>query len=165
MSWATVCAMPFWSCAQLEPCREKLALHCLQLAGFTAYSPRVKSERRANAPLFPGYCFVWIELQWHAVRWAPGIVRLVQGGGHEPARLPAGTIEALKSREGPDGLIVLPKVRGLQRGDQVRISAGAFAGHLGLYDGMRPRDRVAVLLALLGGQTRVEMARRDVSPA
>ena len=60
---------------------------------------------------------------------------------------------------------MLPKPRGLQRGDRVRISAGAFTGHLGLYDGQRPHERVSVLLSLLGGQTRVEMAKRDVSPA
>ena len=32
------------------------------------------------APLFPGYAFVLIELQWHAARWSPGVHRLVLDG-------------------------------------------------------------------------------------
>jgi transcription antitermination factor NusG len=41
-------------------------------------------------------------------------------------------------------------------GDQVRILQGPFAGRLGLYAGQRAHERVLVLLALLGGQQRVE---------
>jgi hypothetical protein len=54
----------------------------------------------------PGYAFVWIELQWHAARWAPGIVRLVTSGT-EPAKVPVSVIEDLKSRE-RNGFVVLP---------------------------------------------------------
>jgi hypothetical protein len=44
----------------------------------------------------------------------------------------------------------------------VRILAGPFAGHLGLYAGMRPHERVLVLLGVLGGQQRVDLARDAV---
>jgi hypothetical protein len=68
--------MSYWACAQLEANRERLALHCLGLRGFEVYLPRLRVKRitparktSAQAPaLFPGYCFVWIELQWHAAR-------------------------------------------------------------------------------------------------
>jgi hypothetical protein len=50
----------------------------------------------------------------------------------------------------------------LKPGDQVRILQGPFAGHLGLYAGMRAHERVLVLLALLGGQQRVELPKADV---
>jgi hypothetical protein len=35
---------------------------------------RISGSRKIalNPPLFPGYCFVTIELQWHETRWAPG---------------------------------------------------------------------------------------------
>ena len=36
------------------------------------------------------------------------------------------------------------------------------AGHLGLYAGMRAHERVLVLLALLGGQQRDELARENI---
>jgi hypothetical protein len=35
--------MSYWSCVQLEPCRERLALHCLsKVNGFEIYSPRIR---------------------------------------------------------------------------------------------------------------------------
>ena len=58
-----------------------------------------------------------------------------------------------------NGLIELPQRSGLKPGDQVRILQGPFAGRLGLYAGMRAYERVLVLLALLGGQQRVELAK------
>jgi transcriptional antiterminator RfaH len=131
----------FWSCAQLA---------C------------IKAERRI-VPLFLGYAFVRVHLQWHAIRWMVGVRRIVLDGDR-PARVPDKVVAEIQSRE-HNGLVVLPKVHGLQRGDRVRVTAGAFAGQLGLYDGQRPYERVAVLLSFLGSQTRVEMATRDVAPA
>lgn len=60
----------YWACAQLDTRRERLALHCLALAGFTTYLPRlrvrrVNGARKAPPALFPGYAFVLISLQWH----------------------------------------------------------------------------------------------------
>lgn len=156
--------MSFWAAAQLQPQRDGLALHCLHQAGFDTYAPRLR-ERRAvhgravvRTPLiFPGYCFVLIELQWRAAQKSPGIVRLVMNGT-APAAVPDPVISALKAREGADGLIELPKPPRFHPGDRVRVTAGAFAGHVGLYDGMRSHERVAVLLALLGGSQRVTLA-------
>jgi hypothetical protein len=44
----------------------------------------------------------------------------------------------------------------------VRVLHGPFANRVGLYAGMKPRERVAVLLTLLGGSRRVELADGDV---
>jgi len=82
----------YWACARLEPHRERVALYHLSLAGFSTYLPRLREWRRSHGrrievrpPLFPGYCFIQIELQWHTARWAPGVVRLVLDGV-QPAR-------------------------------------------------------------------------------
>src|SRR5258708_3228196 len=86
--------MAYWSCVQLEPNRERLALHCLSVInGFEVYSPRIRIKaprpRREDVtrPLFPGYCFVLVVLQWHAARWSPGVVRIVLDGA-VPAKVP-----------------------------------------------------------------------------
>jgi hypothetical protein len=42
---------------------------------------------------------------------------------------------------------------------------GPLAGHVGLYAGMKPRERVEVLLAILGGAQRVTLAADAVEPA
>ena len=76
------------------------------------------------------------------------------------SRLADQIIDDLRKRE-RNGLIELPKRPALQPGDQVCILQGPFAGQLGLYAGMRPHERVLVLLQLLGGQ-RVELSKADV---
>ena len=126
--------------------------------------PRLREHRRLNGrqviatpPLFPGYAFVAIALQWHAARWSPGIRGMVMDGD-KPAKVPDMVINDLKKRE-QNGLIELPPLPSLQRGDQVKIVRGAFAGQLALFEGMRPHERVAVLLTLLG---RVELPKGDV---
>ena len=109
--------------------------------------------------MFPGYAFVWIALQWHAAKWAPGVVRLVSSGGAEPAKVPTSVIDDLKARE-RDGYVVLPQPPGLKRGDKVQVIYGAFAGHLAVLEGMKPRARVEVLMTLLGTQRRAELPKR-----
>jgi transcriptional antiterminator RfaH len=158
--------MPFWAAAQLEPNRERLALHLLTQERFTVYAPRLRVRRtirgrRENreVPLFPGYCFVSIALQWHAARWCPGVARLVMDG-LQPAKVPDAVIEEIRERE-RNGAVELPQRR-LQYGDRVKILAGPFRGHLAMYACMSASERVTVLLQILGGQQRATLAQRDV---
>jgi transcriptional antiterminator RfaH len=148
--------------AQLQPQRDGLALHCLRQAGFETYAPRLREHRTAHGRkvvrtplLFPGYLFVLIELQWSRARWSPGVVRIVLNGGM-PAVVPPGIIAQLKERE-VKGLIDLPRPLKFRPGDRVRVLHGPFAGHVGLYAGMRPRERIEVLLAILGDARRVTL--------
>jgi transcription antitermination factor NusG len=155
----------FWACAQLVPQRERLALHTLTLAGYVTYLPRLRARRLTQGraitttpPLFPGYAFVLIELQWHAARWSPGVRRIVMDG-MAPARVPDKVIAEIRSRE-RGGLVELPSR--LKRGGPVRVLRGPFREHLGLYQNQNGHERVAVLLAFLGGQHRVTLPRGDV---
>ena len=114
-----------------------MALHCLSTVnGFEVYSPRIRSpqgSRREDVtrPLFPGYCFVAIVLQWHAARWSPGVVRIVLDGA-VPANVPDCIIAQLHERE-RNGVIELPKLPGMRAGDRVRVTRGPLAGLAGLY--------------------------------
>jgi hypothetical protein len=71
-----------------------LALHCLGLAGYETYFPRLRDRRirhgrkiEVRPALFPGYCFLVVEPQWHAARWAAGVINLVMDGVG-PAKVP-----------------------------------------------------------------------------
>jgi len=159
----------YWSCVQLEPNRERLALHCLsKVNGFEIYSPRIRTPRARREdntlPLFPGYAFLVIISQWWAARWSPGVVRILLDGA-VPAKVPDRIIAELRERE-RDGVVELPSLPGLRAGDRVRVLDGPFQGHLGLYTGMKPHERVEVLLAVLGSQQRVILPRSsiDLSP-
>jgi transcriptional antiterminator RfaH len=156
----------YWAAAQLEPNRERLALHMLARQNFTVYAPKLRERRvirgrreDCETLLFPGYVFVLVRLQWYAVRWCPGIRRLVMAG-QEPAKMADAVIEEIRSHE-RNGAIELPKRR-LKPGDPVRLLAGPFQGHLAIYAGMSGLERVSVLLQILGGQQRVTLARRDI---
>jgi transcriptional antiterminator RfaH len=156
----------YWTVAQLQPNRTALALPMLAQEGFTVYAPKLRERRtirgrRADReiPLFPGYAFVTIELQWHAARWCPGVIRLVMDG-LQPAKVSATVITEIRNRE-RNGAVELPK-RVVRYGDRVKILSGPFRGHLAIYAGMSGSERVAVLLQLLGGQQRATLAQRDV---
>jgi transcriptional antiterminator RfaH len=158
--------MPYWSAVQLEPNRERIALLLLRQEHFTVYAPRLRERRVVRgrcedreAPLFPGYAFVLIQLQWHAARWCPGVRRLVMDG-LQPAKVPDAVIEEIRGRE-RNGAVEFPQRR-LQYGDRVKILAGPFRGHLAMYAGMSGSERVAVLLQILGGQQRATLAQRDL---
>src|SRR5262245_26272390 len=157
----------YWCCAQLVANQTALAVHCLGLAGYEIYHPCLRAHRRSygrkievHPPLFPGYAFVLIQLRWHTARWAPGTLGLIM---HEiqPAKVPDPVIEEIRSRE-RDRLIDLPKPPPLRRGARVRILRGPFTGHLAIFADMRPRQRVEILLQLLGGEQRVMLAKKDI---
>jgi len=160
----------YWCAARFEPHRERLAVHCLELNGYEVYFPRLRERRISHGrkievrpPLFPGYAFIAIELRWHTARWTAGVLGLIMGG-IQPARVPDVVIAEIRARE-RGGLVVLPRREEFCTGEAVRVTHGPFSGQLGLYQGQRPRERVLVLLALLGGQQRVELAKGDIEAA
>jgi transcriptional antiterminator RfaH len=162
----------YWCCAQVEPRRERLASHCLGLAGYEIYQPLLRKQRRSRhgsrkiivtPPLFPGYLFVWVVRGWWDARWSPGVVRLIMDG-LLPARVPDAVISEIRSRE-RGGFVELPKVHGLKPGMRVKVLQGPLQDHIGLLAALRPHERVLVLLQLLGGQQRVELARNAIEAA
>ena len=153
----------YWACAATEAHRERVALRFLTMSGYEAYCPLLGTKRNP-VPLFPGYAFFLIaDRGWWAARWSIGVRSLVANPGGEPARVPDRVIAGLRSRE-VGGLIRLPEKRGIQRGDRVRITAGALAEHLAVYEGMKPKERVEVLLVFLGALQRVELPKCDIEP-
>ena len=158
----------YWACARLETRREAVAQHFLKLAGYQVYIPQMREQRLRRSrrvevisPLFPAYAFIVIEQQWHSARWSIGVTALIMDGV-APARVPDQVIDEIRRRE-VRGAVELAPAPGLRRGDQVRILRGPFDGRCGLYQGMRPHERVAVLLQILGGACQVTLARADVA--
>jgi transcription antitermination factor NusG len=161
--------MSFWV-AQIDQRREALALHYLQeIAAYEVYLPRIRAARRGgDEPLFRGYLFVLATARgWWRARWSPGIYGLVMSGDM-PAVLADAVIEELRSREDRNGLIRLPKRKSLNGGslfapgDQVRVKAGPMSGLSGLVQGLRPHQRIEILLTMLGALQRVELAASAV---
>ena len=160
--------MSYWCCARLEPRREAVAQHFLKLAGYQIYVPQIREQRirrrrqiEVIAPLFPCYAFIVIEGQWRSARWSVGVAALIMRGV-APAPVPDHIIEEIRQRE-VRGAVELPPPPRLQPGDRVKVLTGPFAGQLALYAGMRPHERVEVLLSFLGSQQRVTLRRDAVA--
>jgi transcription antitermination factor NusG len=122
-------------------------ISCL-LSGFQIYLPRLHTWRISHGrkietqpPLFPSYCFTFVELQWHAARWLPDVVSFIMDG-LSPVQVPDAVIDDLEV----GGLIELPQKQDLRRGDRVKILRGPFSGHFAIYADMKPRQRVEVRL-------------------
>jgi transcription antitermination factor NusG len=142
----------------------------LERIGFPTYAPRVTERIRIRgrlvsraAGLFPGYIFVWVELQWHQIYRVPGVVRII-GNDAGPEHVPPAVIDGLRERE-VDGLIQLPERQQLRPGARVRITGGPLRGLEGLVADMSGGARVGVLLQLLGAQRRIEVSTAQVAVA
>ena len=157
-------SQPGWYVVQTQPNAESKAVIHLGRQGFATYLPRhLKRRRHARrvdvvaAPLFPRYLFVEIDMaiqRWRSICSTVGVSRLISAGD-VPTPVPDHVVAILKGREDANGFIQLERQPQFRVGDKIRVREGIFSDCLGLYDGMPDRDRVAVLLDLLGRKVRV----------
>jgi transcriptional antiterminator RfaH len=162
-----------WYVVQSQPNAENKAIAHLMRQGFTTYLPRYLKRRRharrvdiAPAPLFPRYFFVAIDMtvqRWRSIYSTIGVAQLICNGD-VPAAVSDEVVTTLKAREDAAGFIRL-EPRPFRTGDKIRILEGVFADCLGLYDGMTDRDRVTILLDLLGRKVRVLVDAEAVAAA
>lgn len=162
-----------WYLVYTKPRQEGVAQANLERQGYAVYLPRVRQLRRRLGraveniePLFPRYLF--IQLSTHTDNWAPirstlGVSSLVRFGPL-PEIVPTDLIAALRARETEDGLQPLED-RGFEAGQAVRIESGPLEGYEGIFLVKSGRDRVMVLLDILGKRTRVTVNRDDLEGA
>ena len=82
--------------------------------------------------------------------------------GEQPAQVPDAVISEIRSRE-RGGLVELP--HGLRPGMRVRHISGPLSERTGMPAVLRPHERVLVLLQLLGGERRVDLASNAIEVA
>ena len=151
----------------------KAAVH-LGRQGFVTYLPRYFKRRRharrvevVSAPLFPRYLFVQIDIavqRWRSIYSTVGVSQLV-GHSDTPTPVSEQVVTTLKSREDAAGNIHLDHKPVFRVGDKIHVLDGVFADCLGLYEGMKDSDRVAILLDLLGRKVRVVVDVASVTAA
>jgi transcriptional antiterminator RfaH len=163
-----------WYVVQTHVHAETKAVLNLDRQGYATYLPRYLKRRRharrietVAAPLFPRYLFVAIDLaaqRWRSIQSTIGVTHLVRNGD-EPATVPHGVIEQLRGREDERGFITLDTRPRFARGDKIRVIDGAFDACIGLFEGMADRERVAILLDLLGRKVRVVLDGESIAAA
>jgi transcriptional antiterminator RfaH len=163
-----------WYVVQTQINSEAKAAQNLLRQGYEIYLPRYLKRRRharkvdlVAKPLFPRYLFVAVDMatqRWRSIQSTFGVSHLVTNG-NEPAVVPEGIVSALKAREDTKGFVKMDARPTFARGDKVRVLAGAFMDNAGLFDGIGDRDRVAILLDMLGGKVRVHLDADMVAAA
>jgi transcriptional antiterminator RfaH len=160
-----------WYCVMTQPRREPLARDQLERQGFRCFLPllrrTVRHARRlatVQAPLFPGYAFLALDLgrdRWRSVNGTRGVLRLVLAGDR-PLPVPVGVVETLLAAADLAGAVRMAE--DLRPGDRVRILAGPLADRLATVTRLDEKGRVALLLEILGAERPVVMARGDLLP-
>jgi transcriptional antiterminator RfaH len=163
-----------WYVVQTQPHAESKAMGHLIRQDFAVYLPRYLKRRRharkvdmVAAPLFPRYLFVTVDLEtqrWRSIQSTTGVSRLVCNGD-EPAPVPPAVVEALQGREDAGGFVQLERRPQFAPGERVRVVDGVFADSLGLFEGMADRERVAILLDLLGRKVRILLDEGAITAA
>jgi transcriptional antiterminator RfaH len=163
-----------WYVVQTQPHAETKAMGHLVRQGFAAYLPRYLKRRRharrvemVAAPLFPRYLFVTVDMEtqrWRSIHSTTGVARLVCNGD-DPAPVPPDVVAALQRREDAGGFVKLERRQQFVPGERVRVVDGVFADNLGLFEGMADRERVAILLDLLGRKVRILLDEGAITAA
>jgi len=163
-----------WYVVQTQVNREARAAEHLCRQGYEVYLPRYMKRRRharkidfIPRPLFPRYMFVAIDMasqRWRSIQSTFGVSRLVCNG-EDPAQVPTGVVSGLMAREDDKGYVKMEMRPVYVIGQKVLVLAGVFSQNLGLFDGMADRDRIAILLDLLGRKVRVSIEADLVAAA
>lgn len=156
---------PKWYCLRSQPKHEHIAAARLrQCEGLEVYCPRVKIQRSTRRglvwfteALFPNYLFARFEMmRWHSlVRSAQGVSGIVRFGDLVP-EVPAQVLTDLRAFMGDCEMKTVSFQ--IAEGDDVEIVEGPFRGQTGVVTRLLPaRERVKVLLEVLGGATEVDL--------
>ena len=158
-----------WYCARTKPKHEHIAAANLQRhLGLEVFNPRLKIERvtrrgmvKRVEPLFPCYLFVrTVGHTMNEIRYVAGVSTLVHFGQEIPT-VADSIIEELRQCFQEDEFLAVEDC--IHPGAEVSVANGAFQGFQAIVLRVLPaRQRVQVLLDILGRQTLVEVDRQSI---
>jgi len=161
-----------WYCVKTRPRQEGVATRLLRgELGLEVFCPKIRFKRArstgvawVNEAMFPGYIFarfVYPE-RYRRIAATSGVARILSFGGR-PCALDETIITDLR-RHVADGETVEIECD-IREGEEVKVVEGPFLGVKALVTRILPaRDRVAILLNLLGQEREVEVSSGAVLP-
>lgn len=159
-----------WYAIQTKGNKERDVAKRLMDLKLEVFLPWLRDRRRIGSkyqwvlvPLFPGYLFCRLDIvvSGKAARYSPGVKDFLKFG-NEITEISNDIIVALQERC-PRGVAAIDPVS-LAAGDCIRINEGPFAGLEAIFEKkMKGSERVAVLLEILGRQTRLVLPSETVT--
>lgn len=160
-----------WYAVHTLPHREFGAVRQLEFQGYRPFLPtHLKTVRHARrfrtvkAPFFPRYLFVRMNLardRWRAVNGTFGVASLVMAGDL-PMPVPHGVVEALGALTDDWGNLSFSSL--MRPGGKVRILTGPFADRIGELVRADERNRVHILLDVMGVRVMVRATTQALAP-
>jgi transcriptional antiterminator RfaH len=163
---------PLWFCVRAKPKTERTTSQLLRTeAGIEVFCPFVRFERARRSgrlwvteAMFPGYLFARFSYpaQHRLIRATHGVTQIVSFGG-EPAVVPETVINELRASVRDEETVVIEA--GVEVGEEVNVVSGPFQGVRAVVTRVMPaRERVAILLEVLGMEREVEVAVSSIMP-
>ena len=159
-----------WYAIQTKPNRERQVEKRLTDLRLEVFLPWMRTRRRIGSrfqwvmvPLFPGYVFCRLDmvLSGKAARYSPGVKDFLSFGSRL-AEVAEEIILVLRERC-PEGVAQIDPVSA-KPGDVVRITEGPFSGLEAIFEQkLKGSERVAVLLDILGRQTRLVLPSETIA--
>jgi transcriptional antiterminator RfaH len=159
-----------WYAIRTKANREKDVEKRLKDFRLEVFLPWMRARRRIGsrfhwilAPLFPGYVFCRLDMvvSGKAARYSPGVKDFLTFGSRI-AEVGENIIEALRERC-PGGVAEIDPVTA-KPGEIVRINEGPFSGLEAVFEQkLKGSERVAVLLDILGRQTRIVLPSETIA--
>lgn len=163
---------PLWFCVRSQPKHEHLAAVALRKQmEVPCCAPRIRYRKMTQRgavwfveAMFPGYLFAEFVYsgQHRRIESLPGVQGLVQFGDFI-ATIDATTVASLQQQAGAEETVTIdPEI---QVGQSVRIAAGPLQGLEAVVTRLLPaKERIRVLLEMLGGTIEAEVATPNVLP-
>jgi transcriptional antiterminator RfaH len=164
--------MESWYVVHTKPRQEKRAERNLQLQGFHCYLPQIQKTRKrrgkrylAIEALFPRYLFLRLNLfqdNVAPIRSTLGVSGLVHFGWQLPTMPESLIAKLLNATDPTSGLIKIPE-HDFVKGERVIIEDGPLAGMEGIFQAATGKERVIILLDILGRQNAVTVPRELIA--
>lgn len=160
-----------WYLVSLKPGGLARAQQNLFRQGIESFCPRRRRTERLRGrmvtglrPLFPGYLFISVAhhaVNWRSVNATYGIVKVVCLEPGRPSRVPTAVIDALVAGDASlNGERAAHDI--FSPGDDVRVAAGPFADFVARVEAMSDKDRILVLLDMMGRTVRTTLCVVDL---
>jgi len=158
-----------WYLVYTKPRQEMSAQQNLERQNYRVYLPKIwdkpKYKKRKALPMFPRYLFIHLDQSsdnWGPIRSTLGVVSVVRFG-MEPTAVPESLLQAIHAREDSSGVVEYIGQE-FRQGQSIRVKSGLFQGNEGIFLGKNGKERVAVLMQIMGQPARTVLADSEIEP-
>tara|TARA_B100000989_G_C19392622_1_gene406389 strand:- start:303 stop:779 length:477 start_codon:yes stop_codon:yes gene_type:complete len=156
--------MKYWLVATYKINETKRAESNLSNQKIDYYLPKIKvknlNSNLSEEVLFPGYIFINTKLEdYSIIKYTKGIKKILKFGKY----IPCLTNNEIKSIQSIEKLSKSKPISSkIKIGQEAFVSGGPFKGTLVKISSLPSRDRIEVLLNILGSSRRVNLLKKDI---